>query len=101
MGRGERCDGIAFKRVERKKLKMITERANRVIKYINTKNVTEMNNLIVATSVWIAKELGLKKHIKGVKKQEPWWKKRSKESIIEVRRHIDIFQRQQRGECEI
>ena len=51
MGGGERCDGIAFKRMERKKLKMTTERTNRVIKYINTKDVTEMNNLIVATSV--------------------------------------------------
>ena len=47
---GERCDGIAFKRVERKQLKTATERGNRVIKYIDTNNITETNNLIVATS---------------------------------------------------
>ena len=98
MDRGERCDGIAFKRVERKQLKIVTERANRVIKCIDTKDITETNNLIVATSVWIAKEFGLKKHITGVTKQEPWWKRRIKESINELRRHINIFQRQQRGE---
>ena len=46
---------------------MTTERANRIIKYIDTKDVTERNNRIVATSVWITKELGLKKHIKRVK----------------------------------
>ena len=70
MDRGERCDGIAFKRVERKKLKMTTKRANRVIKYIDTKDMTETNSLIVATSVWIVKELGLGKHMKRVTKQE-------------------------------
>ena len=48
-------------------------------------------NLTVATSVWIAKEFGLKKHIKAGAKPEPWWKRRLKESIIEIRRHIKIF----------
>ena len=95
---GEHCDGIAFNSVERKKLKTTTERANRAIKYIDTNNITETNNLIVATILWIVKELGLKKQIKRVAKQEPWWKRRIKESIIELRRHINIFQRQQNGE---
>ena len=98
MGEGERCDGIALKRVERKRLRTATERANRVIKYIDTNDITETNSLIVATSVWIAKELGLKKHIKRVAKQEPWWKRRVEESIIELRKHINIFQRQQKEE---
>ena len=95
---GERCDGIAFKRVERKKLKTATARANRVIKYIDINNITETNNFIAAPSVWIAKELGLKKQIKRVAKQESSWKSRIKESIIELRRHINIFQREQNGE---
>ena len=76
MGGGERCDRIAFKRMERKKLKMTTERTNRLIKYINTKDVTETNNLIVASIVWITKELGLKRHIKRVKQQEPMVEKK-------------------------
>ena len=46
--------------MERKTLKIVTERANRVIKCIDTKDITETNNLIVATTVWVAKELGLK-----------------------------------------
>ena len=49
--------------MERKKLKTATERAKRVIKYIDTNDITESNNLIVATSLWIAKELELKKKI--------------------------------------
>ena len=53
-------------------MKTATERANRAIKYIDTTNITETNNLIVATSLWIAKELVLKKQIQGVSKQEPW-----------------------------
>ena len=95
---GERCDGIAFKKVERNKLKTATKRANRVMKYIDTNNITERNNFIVATSLWIAKEIGLNKHIKSVAKQEPWWKRRIKESIIELRKYINIFQRQHNGE---
>ena len=95
---GECRDGIASKRVERKKLKTATERANRAIKYIDTNNITETNNLIVATILWIVKELGLKKQIKRVTKQEPLCKRRIKESIIELRRHINIFQRPQNGE---
>ena len=59
MGGGECWDGIAFKRVERKKLKMYIERAKRVIKYIDTNDRTEVNSLIVADSVWIAKELSI------------------------------------------
>ena len=98
MGEGKRCDGIAFKRVERKRLRTAIERVNRVIKFIDTNDITETNNLIVATCVWIAKELRLKKHIKRVAKQEPWWKRRIKELIIELRKHINIFQRQQKGE---
>ena len=101
MDRGERCYGLACKRVDRKKLKIASERANRVIKCIDTKDITEMNNLIVATSIWIAKELGLKKQIKGVTKQEPWFKRRIKESLNELRRHINIFQRQQRGNAKV
>ena len=100
MGGGERCDVIALKRVERKKLKTATERVNRVIKHIDTNDITETNNLIVVTSVWITKELGLKKQIKRVVKQEQWWKKRIKESIIELYRHINIFQRQQNGKIQ-
>ena len=50
-----------------------------MIKYIDTNDLTETNNLIVAPSVWIAKELGLKKELKRIVKQELWWKRRIKE----------------------
>ena len=100
MDRGERCDGIACKRVERRQLKMTTKRANGVIKYIDTKDITETSSLIVATSVSIAKELGLEKHIKRVTKQERWWKRRIKDSISELRSHIDIFQNSKGGNAK-
>ena len=67
MDKEERCDGIAFRRMDRKKLKIATERANRVIKCIDAKDITETNNLSVATSVWIAKELWVKRHKKSNK----------------------------------
>ena len=43
---------------------------NREIGLIETKNITQTNNLIKAAGVWVADQLGLKKY-EGVKKKDP------------------------------
>ena len=55
------CQGIIFKKVGRKLLKVQAERVNEALKYLESKSITEANNLIVAASVWVAEQLGLKK----------------------------------------
>ena len=67
---GRTCDGIMFKNVDRKVLKVQTNRVNEAIKYMKSKSITETNNLIKATSVWVADQIGLKKAEYG-KKNEP------------------------------
>ena len=54
-------DGIMFKKVHKKILKVQTDRVNDAIKYFKSKNVTETNDLIKAASAWVAGKIGLKK----------------------------------------
>ena len=58
---GKTSDGIKFKKVDKKTLKVQTDRVNEAIKYFKSKNITETNDLIKAASVWAAEQKGLKK----------------------------------------
>ena len=70
MREGRTCNGIMFKKVDKKVLKFQTDRVNEAIKYLKSKSITETNNLIRAASVWIAEQLGLK-NAERRKKDEP------------------------------
>ena len=57
-----------FKKVDKRVLKVQTDRVYEAIKYLKSKSITETNNLIKATSVWVnfleresKGELGLRK----------------------------------------
>lgn len=61
-------------------LNKMTTKVNRVIELIETKSITQTNNLIKAAGVWVADQLGLKTYIAG-KKKDPCWKRRIEEDI--------------------
>ena len=50
-----------FKKVDKKVLKVQTNRVNEAIKYLKSKSITETNNMISAASVWVVERIGLKK----------------------------------------
>ena len=58
---GRTSDGIMFKKVDKKTLKVHIDRVNDAIKYFKSKNIKEINELIKAASVWVAEKIGLKK----------------------------------------
>ena len=58
---GKTSDGIMFKKVNKKTLKVQGDRVNNAIKYFKSKNITETNDLIKAPSVSVAEQIGLKK----------------------------------------
>ena len=62
-----------------------TAKVNRVIELIETKNITQINNLIKAAGFWVADQLGLKKY-EGGKKKDPWWKRRIEEDIKQLKK---------------
>ena len=72
---GRTDDGIMFKNVNKKVLKVQTDRVNDTIKYLKSKNITETNNLTRPSNVWVAEQIGLKKTERR-KKNEPRWKRR-------------------------
>ena len=74
----ENSDCIVFKKFEYKKLKTVN-RLNKVLHYFETSDITETNNLIKACSVWVYKELGLKKVKTNLKKKpDPWFLKENR-----------------------
>ena len=65
---GKTSDDIMFKKVDKNTLKVQPDRVNEAIKYFKSKNITEMNDLIKALSVWVAEQIGLKKETIGKKR---------------------------------
>ena len=66
---GKTSDDIMLRKVDKKKLKVQTDRVNEAIKYFKIKNITEKNDLIKAASAWVAEQTGLKKRDYRGKKQ--------------------------------
>ena len=85
------AEGISFKKVDKNKLKIEENRVNQVIRHIETKNITETNELIRAATVWVAEQLGLKKTEFRAKK-DPWWNRGSEDDIKRIRKDVNILE---------
>ena len=97
MGEGRTCDGIMFKKVDKKVLRVQTDRVNEAIKYFKSKSITETNNLIRAACVWVAEQLGLKK-AEHRKKNEQRWKRRIEGDIKRLKQEVNFLERELKGE---
>ena len=89
---GKTSDGIMFKKVDKKRLKI-----QREVRYFESKNITETNNLIKVASVWVAEQIGLKKRDYR-KTNEPGWKRRIKGDIKQLRQDVNMLRRDLKGE---
>ena len=94
---GKTSDGIMFKKVDKKTLKVQTDRVNEAIEYFKSKNITEANDLIKAASVWVAEQTGLKKRDYR-EKSGPRWKRRIEGDIKKLRQDVNLLTRALRGE---
>ena len=66
----------------------------RVVSDIQTINIIDTNKLINATAIYIARQVGLKMGgCEGKGSREPRWKKRIKDSIAELRKHVNPLER--------
>ena len=93
---GKASDGIIFKKVDKKTLKVQTDRVNEAIKYFKSKNITETNDLIKAARVWLAEQIGLKKRDYR-EKNEPRWKRRIEGEITKLRQDVNLLTRDLKG----
>ena len=87
-----------FKKVERRKLTTLIAKVNKVVNDIQTETITETNNLLNSISIYCARKVNLKRPRRNANDKEPWWKRRIKTSINEIRRHLNILERKQRGD---
>ena len=94
---GKTSDGILFKKVDRKKLRILTTKVNSAISHIKTNNITQTNNLIKACSVWIAEKMGLKK-FEPKEKIVTRWKRRIESEIKELKRNVCLLDRKAKNE---
>ena len=58
---GRTGNDVMFEKVNKKVLKVETDRLNEVILFFKRKSITERNNLIRIESPWVAEQIGLKK----------------------------------------
>ena len=94
-------NGAGFKTVDRKVLAECTKKVNRVVSEIQTTNITDTNKLINATAIYRARQVGLKiGGCEGKGSKEPWWKRRIKDSIVELQRHVNILERSKQGKLK-
>lgn len=65
-----------------------------------TDSIAATNNLVKACAILIGRKLGLKPSRKRIETKEPWLKRRINQSIKEIRRHINLFERKGRGDIK-
>ena len=86
-----------FKKVDRNLLKDWTMKVNAIMKEIKSGNFTETNRLVKACVIFVGRKVDLKpnqRRVNVVKKL--WWKRRIQQSILELRKHINILERKKR-----
>ena len=89
------CD---FKKVDKSRVDEETTRVNSVLKYIETKSISETNKLLKAVIIYVAERLGIKNKRGSKRNNEPWWKRRTENDIDILRKDIAILERKKRGE---
>ena len=97
MIRNETEEYLLFKTVDQRKLRGVTEKVKSEIRHNETDHVTQTNKLAMAATIWVTKEVGVKKDKIGQKK-EPWWKRRIESDIANLRRDINRLEREILGE---
>ena len=76
-------------------------KANDFLVEIKSDNIRETNRLIRACVIFMGKKVGLKPNQRrGNAVKEPWWKRRIKQSVQELWKHINILERKKRGEIK-
>ena len=85
-------DGISFKKMDKKVLKVQTDRLSKAFKYLESKSITETKNLIKAVSVWVAGWKGLRK-TEHRKKNELRWKCRIEGDIKRLKQEVNFLER--------
>ena len=86
----ERTGSPLLKSCNRVKLRTEVEAINETVKGFETHNITEMNSLMYAASYVTIKRMGMLKKRKERRTEEPFWKRRIKQSIKTLETCLDL-----------
>ena len=75
-----------------------TRKVNKVLKYIETSNITETKRLLKAVSMLVAERIRIKKKITSKRNTEPWWKRWIFNDIKQMQKDRAILERKRRRE---
>ena len=76
-------------------------KANAFLMETKSDNIMETYRLIKACVIFMGEKVGLKPNQRrGNAMKEPWWKRRIKQSVQELQKHINILERKKRGEIK-
>ena len=88
-----------FKQIERSKVDQEIKKVNQAIDFIQTSTISDTNRLIAAVATYVGQKVGLKvKANRPERNKEPFWKRRIRKKINEIRKHINILERYKRNE---
>ena len=83
----KRLEAQNLRHVDRKKLRETSTRVNSVISRVKSKNLSEINVLVLAGANVVADLMNIKKK-KASRDKDPWWKKRITGKIRDLRKDI-------------
>ena len=97
MVEGRTGNYVMFKKVNKKILKVQTERVTEAINYLKSKSIAETNSLLSAAKVRVIEQIGLKK-AEHRKKNKPRWKRKIEVDITRLRQELNFLERESKGE---
>ena len=97
----ERTGLPSLKLCDRVKLRTEVEAINEVIKGIETHNITELNSLMYAAPYVTTERMGMLKKRKERRTEEPFWKRRIKQSIKTWRQDLSKIEETRRGNMRL
>ena len=83
--------------MDKKVLKVQTDKVNEAIKYLKSNSIIETNNFIRAASAWVAERIGLKK-VELRKNNGARWKRRIEGDIKRLKQEVNFLERESKGE---
>lgn len=87
-----------LKSFNKSKLSKEIDAVNSVLKHIDTRTVTETNRLLVVAANLVTERLGVKRP-KEKSTKEPWWRRRIKTKVEQLRKDISRLEKVVKGEC--
>ena len=97
----ERTGLPSLKSCNRVKLRTEFEAINEAIKGIETHNITELNSLMYAAAYVTTERMGMLKKRKERRTEEPFWKRRIKQSIKTWRQDLSKIEEIRRGNMRL